>query len=68
MTDVPNPLDAHERPPAEPTTEVRQIADETRQRLEKKYLAAGFSQDTVKSLVALAGPLIEAALMRLIGT
>lgn len=68
MTDVPNPLDAHERPPAEPTTQVCQIADETRQRLEQECLDAGIEQDTVNTLMRLAGPLIEAALMRLIGT
>ncbi|MBE3038423.1 MAG: hypothetical protein IMZ62_06395 [Chloroflexi bacterium] len=63
-----NPLDAHEREPAEPVTSVAQISQETLADLEGKFLQAGIEGDTINQIIRVAGPIIQALVTRLIST
>ena len=68
MTQIPDPLDNQVREPTEPETRVARISADTVAELKAKLIAAHIAQDVVDQVIRAAGPIFQAALLRLLST
>ena len=68
MTQIPDPLDNQVREPTEPETRVARVSADTVAELKTKLIAAHIAQDVVDQVIRAAGPIFQAAMLRLLST